>query len=160
MSSDQTGRTDLLATLTQAMRETSAQGVLFSQAVAERLGIASSDLECLDIVVLRGPVTAGALARATGLTTGAITAVIDRLEKARYVRRVRDAADRRKVLVQPLPAIEAKIVPWFASLAKAMDATLASYSGDELRLLLDFYRRAHVVMIAETAKLRGKPPAG
>jgi DNA-binding MarR family transcriptional regulator len=156
MSSDPTGRADLLATLTRAMRETSAQGVLFSQAVAEGLGIASSDLECLDIVVLRGPVTAGTLAQATGLTTGAITAVIDRLEKAGYVRRVRATADRRKVLVEPLPAIEARIMPWFASLAKAMDITLGAYTDGELRLLLDFYRRAHVVMVAETAKLRGR----
>jgi hypothetical protein len=59
------------------MCDASGQGVMYSQAVAQRLGINSTDLECLDHIVLRGPLTAGALAEATGLTTGAITGVID-----------------------------------------------------------------------------------
>jgi DNA-binding MarR family transcriptional regulator len=62
------------------MCDASGQGVMYSQAVAQRLGINSTDLECLDHIVLRGPLIAGALAEATGLTTGAITGVIDRLE--------------------------------------------------------------------------------
>lgn len=141
------------------MRETSALGVLFSHTVAGRLGIASSDLECLDIVVLRGPVTAGELATATGLTTGAITGVIDRLEQAGFVRRTRDTADRRKVLVAAQPSVMRRVGPWFQSLAAAMEATLAGYSDAELKLLTDFYQRAREVMQMEITKLRagGRP---
>src|ERR1043165_7694421 len=87
-------RQRLLQRLEHGARITSAQSILFSQAVADRLKLNSSDLECLDIVMLRGPVTAGELAQATGLTTGAITGLIDRLERAGYVRRARDAEDR------------------------------------------------------------------
>jgi DNA-binding MarR family transcriptional regulator len=105
MSRRQVSRNELVAALNHAMRDASGQGVLYSQAVAERLGINSTDLECLDIIVMRGPVTAGELARATGLTTGAITGVIDRLDRAGFAKREHDAADRRKVLVRALPAV-------------------------------------------------------
>src|SRR5262245_31160826 len=110
MSSKPTKRQELVAALNVAMREASGQGMLYSQAVAQRLGINSTDLECLDYIV-RGPVTAGALAEATGLTTGAITGVIDRLERAGFAKREADANDRRKVLVRITPAVQEKIGP-------------------------------------------------
>ncbi len=81
-SSQVAARSATIAALMQAMRETSGLGVMFSQSIGKRLGISGSDLECLDFVVLRGPVTAGELAAVTGLTTGAITGLIDRLEQA------------------------------------------------------------------------------
>ncbi len=73
------------------------QSVLVSSAVAERVGLSSSDLECLDFIVMgnSGAVTPGDLATATGLTSGAITGVVDRLERGGFVRREADAADRR-----------------------------------------------------------------
>jgi len=148
------GRQELIADLMRAMRRVSAQGVLFSQAVATRAGIASSDLECLDIILLAGRVTAGELARATGLTTGAITGVADRLERSGLVRRVRDSDDRRKVWLQVLPRAERQLGPWFASLATAVDTMLRDYDVAFLESLLEFYRRASMVMVAETAKLR------
>ena len=86
-------RAALLQELEEAMRRSSAQGVLFGQAVANVAGISGSDLECIDILYLEGRVTAGRLAEVTGLTTGAITGVIDRLEKAGYVRRERAKVD-------------------------------------------------------------------
>jgi len=140
--------------LEQAMRKSSAQGVLFSQAVAARVGIASSDLECLDIIILNTRVTAGELAVATGLTTGAVTGVIDRLEKAGFAGRERDPSDRRKVFVRALPAVERRIVPLYRSLQRAVAAELAGYSDKELALLLDFFSRAGRMMVAETKKLR------
>jgi len=136
------------------MRKSSAQGVLFSQAVAWRVGIASSDLECLDIIVLNTRVTAGELAAATGLTTGAVTGVIDRLEKAGFARRERDPSDRRKVFVRALPAVERRVVPLYRSLQQAVAAELAGYGDKELALLLDFFSRAGRMMVAETKKLR------
>ena len=96
-------RAALLQELEEAMRRSSAQGVLFGQTVANVAGISGSDLECLDFLNLEGRVTAGRLAEVTGLTTGAITGVVDRLEKAGLVRRERDEADRRKVFIATVP---------------------------------------------------------
>src|SRR5712672_4038437 len=95
--------------LENALRRSSAQGVIFGQTVAGRLGISSSDLECLDFLNLEGRVTAGRLAEVTGLTTGAITGVVDRLEKAGLVRRERDDHDRRKVFIATVPETAMKI---------------------------------------------------
>lgn len=148
-----TGRRELIAALMRAMRETSAQGGPFSHAVASRVGIASSDLECLDIVLLSGRATPGELAKSTGLTTGAITGVLDRLEKAGFVQRQRDATDRRKVWVTALPAAEGDIGPLFQSLARAMDAILSDYDKATLERLLAFYGRARDVLVAETENL-------
>ena len=99
-------KTALLNELHLEMRRMSAQGVLLSSAVAEHAGISSSDLECLDYIVMAAPeaITAGQLAASTGLTTGAITGLIDRLEKAGFVRREHDREDRRKVRVVPVKA--------------------------------------------------------
>jgi len=142
MSRGAKGRAQLMEALDKAMREASGLGVVYSQEVAARLGIHSTDLECLDLILLRGPVTAGALVEATGLTSGAITGVIDRLERAGFVRRNRDAGDRRKVLVQALPAVNKVAPKFFGPMQRASRAALASYSEQELALLLDFFHRA------------------
>lgn len=142
MSRPKKDRRQLIDALNLAMRDASGSGVLFSSAVAARLGIASSDLECLDYVV-RGPKTAGELARATGLTTGAITGVIDRLERAGFVRREADPDDRRKVVVKPLAAVKDRVMPLFAPMERAQMAALRSFSDQELAFLLDFFLRAH-----------------
>src|SRR3954470_6475303 len=92
-------RAALLTELEHAVRRSSAQGVIFGQTVANVAGISGSDLECLDFLILGGQVTAGRLAEVTGLTTGAITGVVDRLAKAGLVRRERDETDRRKVFI-------------------------------------------------------------
>src|SRR5690349_24865620 len=84
-------RTELLRQLEEALRKVSAQSVLLSDTVARLVGLHSTDLECLDLLYLSGPATAGRLSAHTGLTTGATTAVIDRLERSGWVRRTRDA---------------------------------------------------------------------
>src|SRR5258708_13096070 len=112
MSTKTKRRRELEAALNAAMRDVSGQGVLYSQAVADRLGINSTDLECLDHIS-RGPLTAGRLAELTGLTTGAITGVIDRLERPGLARRERDADDPRKTLVSMLPAVSERAPPLF-----------------------------------------------
>jgi DNA-binding MarR family transcriptional regulator len=154
VSSPITTREELLAALDHQIRASSAVGVLFSHAVAARLGMNSSDLECLDIINLAGPVTAGTLASATGLTTGAITGVVDRLEAAGLARRERDAGDRRKVLVHTAPGAIEKILPLYGSLQAAMAAMLSDYDDAELALLVGFFARARAIMAAETRRLR------
>jgi DNA-binding MarR family transcriptional regulator len=154
-------REHLYAALNIAMRETSGTGVLYSQTAAARLGIAPTDLECLDWIA-RGPVTAGALAQVTGLTTGAITGVIDRLERAGFARRTPDPDDRRKVNVSAiLPAIEKEVAPLYRPMEQTAMAALSKYSEKELQLILDFLDRSRESAAAALAALqampRGKP---
>lgn len=148
------GRGAILMRLEHEIRKMSAQSVLFSNAVSSRLGINSSDLECLDILHLSGAASAGQLAATTGLTTGAITGVIDRLEKAGYVRRQRDPNDRRRVIIEARPNAEREIAPMFKSLAQAMTGLWSTFSDQDLTLILDFVSRSYPVMVEETAKLR------
>jgi len=129
--------------LERAMRDASGQGVLYSQAVAARLGINSTDLECLDVILMRGPVAAGELARATGLTSGAITGVIDRLDRAGLAKREPDPGDRRKVLVRAQPTVERRVAPLFEPMRRATMTALSDYDDKELALLLGFFTRAH-----------------
>ena len=145
MSSKRRTRQELIAALNQTMRDASGTGVLYSQAVAERLGINATDLECLDHIVTKGPLTAGALAEATGLTTGAITGVVDRLERAGFAKREHDTEDRRKVLVRALPAVMKRIMPLFAPMERHALATLQTLGDDELASFLETMERMNDV---------------
>lgn len=145
----------MLHNLGLAMRKTSAQGVLFSQAVADRVGMNPADVECLDILSESGPVTAGELAELTGLTTGAVTGLIDRLEKAGYVQRERDLSDRRRVIVQPLPKAQNDFLPLYEGLQQAIGRVCSSYSDEQLNLLLGFFSRLEPIFYQEIARLRG-----
>ena len=136
-----------------------AQSVLISQAVSERFGLSSSDLECLDLALLSGGATAGEFAKVTGLTTGAITGVIDRLEAAGYVRREKDPTDRRKVVVRARPAMTRRIAPLYDSLQREMTALWSGYGDQQLTLILDFLTRSCDLAVREIAKLQQKGPA-
>jgi len=93
-------RESLLQIFNEQLRHFSTDTVLFHQAVAEQLGLNSTDHKCLDVILENHAMTAGKLSELTGLTTGTITGVIDRLEKAGFVYREKDAEDRRKVIIQ------------------------------------------------------------
>src|SRR5215213_3372635 len=137
MSDEVADRASLVATLEGALRETSSQTVLFSHAVADRAGINPTDLETLDILVRSGPMTAGRLAELTGLTTGAITGLVDRLERRGYARREPHPSDRRSVIVQPLTEIaERDLGPAYVSMNQEMDELLSRYSDEELAVIL------------------------
>jgi DNA-binding MarR family transcriptional regulator len=147
-------RAALMQELENALRRSSAQGVIFGQTVANTVGISGSDLECLDFLNLEGRVTAGRLAEVTGLTTGAITGVVDRLEKAGLVRRERDPADRRKVFIAIVPENVAKVGRFYEHMQRGMVKLWESYSDAELRLLLEFASRGYVAMLAATEELK------
>src|SRR5207302_9772731 len=119
------------------MRRKDSNTQLLGQVSEERIEINATDLNCLNIMALAGPVTAGELARQTGLTTASITGVLDRLEEGGFVRRERDPKDRRRVNVNlnPGPAL-AGIGPTFGPLVMAWREAAASYSDAELRLLV------------------------
>jgi DNA-binding MarR family transcriptional regulator len=144
-------RATLLQELEEAMRRSSAQG----QTVANVAGIANSDLECMDILYLEGRVTAGRLAEVTGLTTGAITGVVDRLEKVGLVRRERDETDRRKVFIAVVPETAMKIGQLYVPMQQAMEKVWSAYSDEELRLLLRFANEGYKGVLAATAALKG-----
>jgi len=148
-------RAALLGELEEAMRRSSAQGVLFGQTVANVAGISGSDLECLDFLNLEGRVTAGRLAEVTGLTTGAITGVVDRLEKAGFVRRERDETDRRKVFIVTVPESVAEIGRFYVPMQAAMHKVLGSYSEAELQLLLRFASEGYKAVLEATEALKG-----
>src|SRR5262245_50213707 len=141
MSTGGMNRDALIVALNRAMDDASGQGVLDSQAVAERIVLSSPDRECLDCIALRGPIPAGDLAAATGLTTGAITGVIDRPERAGFARRDRHGSDRRKVLVRALPAVERRIGPLFQPMERRAMSVLSQYNDKELAFLLDVFSR-------------------
>lgn len=152
-------RGELLRALEEAARESATQSLFYNQAVAERLGINVTDLRCMDLLDRHGPMAAGELARRTGLTTGAITGVIDRLQRRGFVRRETDPHDRRRVVVHPTGDHDACARELFASLGAAWQELCASYRTTELTLILEFMQRTAELTRSETAKLRAAAPA-
>ncbi len=138
MSTSPDERRQRLDALAFELRELSTETVLFHARIAEMLGLNPTDHKSLDVLVRFGPITAGQLAERTGLTTGAITGIVDRLEKAGYARRVRDPNDRRRVIVETLPEAMEKITPLFASIYQASLELFSRYSDDELTLFHRF----------------------
>jgi DNA-binding MarR family transcriptional regulator len=149
----------LLQALGLELRRMSAQSVLLSSAVAERVGLSSSDLECLDYIVMAGAqaITPGRLATVTGLTSGAITGLVDRLEQAGFVRREPDPLDRRKIRVVAVEARVRQLGIYYARLIQRTEALWAQYSEEQLRTVLDFTRRSIDVSAAEVSYVRTLP---
>ena len=158
MSKSPAPRADLLRTLDETLRNVGAQSVLISDAVAKLVGLNSTDLECLDMLGLAGATTAGRLATHTGLTTGAMTAVIDRLERAGFARRVRDAGDRRCVLVEALPDNLRQIEQLYRPLAAAVARLNEEYGDRQLAVVVDYLSRAVTMAAEHLVWLQKQPP--
>jgi DNA-binding MarR family transcriptional regulator len=144
-----------------ALRSAGTAMQLLGAAAADRIGINVTDLNCLNILALSGQLTAGELARKTGLTTASITGVLDRLEEAGFVRRERDTGDRRRVVVR-LDATRGQrdVAPVFAPVIQAWRAAAARYTDEELGLILDFQRRLEQIMREALIQLREPDEAG
>jgi DNA-binding MarR family transcriptional regulator len=121
-------------------RELSTTSIFFHQAIAGKLGLNVTDTRCFELMsrYSQGPLTAGDLARATGLTTGAVTGILDRLEKAGLVERYRNAIDRRKVFVRPCMEALQRIGRLYEGLATASLKHASRYSTKELELIKDY----------------------
>ena len=150
-------RQELMRGLNRISRESSGLGVLFGEEVARRMGINHTDLECIDVIGQRERVTAGEVAEASGLTTGAVTGVIDRLEKAGYVKRERDPNDRRKVYVRLLPKALSEGGKYYGPFEQSVMALIDSYSDKDLALFLDYFTRTRDVVLGELTRLRNSP---
>jgi DNA-binding MarR family transcriptional regulator len=132
----------LVAEVDRCVRRAGAQSVLTSRAIAERFGLHSSDLEALDVIFLQGESSPSELADATGLTSGAMTALLDRLERAGYVERHSDPDDRRRVRVRPIPEAIEPIEAAYAGIQRRMFALWSSYSARDLRVIAEFLTRS------------------
>ena len=148
-------RGELELAFATALRGTGSLMTLMTQAAADRIGINATDLNCLNILSFSGHMTAGELARATGLTTASITGVIDRLEEAGYVTRERDPHDRRRVVVTlSLDQAMRNVASVFLPVMRDWRELATRYSDDELRLIVDFYARMEQVFRNNLIRLR------
>jgi DNA-binding MarR family transcriptional regulator len=126
---------------------------LFDDVLAMLAGMNRTDMRCLDVIGQQGPMTAGDLAAAVHLTSGAITAVLDRLEARGLVRRTRDLADRRRVLVEVAADLDALAAPVFGPFIEDAQRKLDTYSDRELAFLLRFLRDNREVLARHTTRL-------
>jgi DNA-binding MarR family transcriptional regulator len=124
------------------------------EAAAELMGVNLTDLRCLSRLHAAGPSTAGHLAVAAGLTRGAMTTAIDRLERAGYVARIRGETDRRTVLVELTPAARGVVEQIWGPIATAGRSVLARYSPAELALLAQALREARELQECEVGRIR------
>jgi DNA-binding MarR family transcriptional regulator len=151
-------RRALVARNAEVMRDFMAHAVLFQDAVARSAGLNGTDLQAVGLLVAGGPATPGELAARTGLTAGgAITAVVDRLERAGFVTRSRDPQDRRRVLVSAVPdAIAEAVGPAYAGVTERWGEVLAALSDEQLEFANDLFARAAAVNRAEVERMRGR----
>jgi DNA-binding MarR family transcriptional regulator len=149
-------REEIIQAIIEKRREMSTETIMFHQGVADVLGLHITDHKCLDFIRQYGAMPAGRLAELTGLTTGAVTGIIDRLEKAGYVRRANDPKDRRRTIVEPTQnkKWERKIEAIFIPLHERMRKLLSSYSDIELAFLLDVLTKSIELTREESKKLR------
>jgi DNA-binding MarR family transcriptional regulator len=141
------------------VRRSQAATDRYDQAVADAIGLNRTDMRCLDVISREGRVPAGRLAAETGLTTGAITTVLDRLERAGYARRVRDPDDRRRVLVELTPEAFAGAGDFYGAQAALSERMYRRYSEEQLELFLEWIRAGREVNEREAAKLEARTRA-
>ncbi|MET0412544.1 MAG: MarR family transcriptional regulator [Polyangiaceae bacterium] len=154
-------RQTLLGAIAEEGRRMSTRSVLLHAAIADKLGLNPSDHKCADVLRDQpGPITAGRLAELTGLSTGAITGVLDRLERAGFVARDQDPSDRRRVVVRCTPERAPDLGSLFMPLRDGMIAFCKRYTDAELRLILEFMQSSEAVMRAHMERLTQlAPPA-
>ena len=123
-------------------RDYGISSVLFRNAIGRKLGLNIADMECLSLLLIRGFSTPTELARYTGLTTGSTTAMLDRLEKAKFIKRKPNPKDRRGVLIEVTKKTAETFGPMVAGVQKALNELVASYSAKELAPIADFLSRS------------------
>jgi DNA-binding MarR family transcriptional regulator len=139
--SAESSRSDLVAAIAEQLRLQSGLALVLHQAVAERFGLHPTDLKCLDIAAREEAPTAGRIAELTAMSTSAVTALLDRLERRGFVERYRDPADRRKVYIRSTGRHEQQVGEVFAPLFAATSALLEDSSTADLAVLHRFLGR-------------------
>jgi DNA-binding MarR family transcriptional regulator len=151
-------KNDLIAELRREVRAAQSAVAAVDNAVAERLGINATDHRCLDILDQRGPMTAGALAEALGLSRSAVTTVLDRLEQRRYIRRRANPDDRRQVVAELTPLLYRRARELYGD-GDELVPMLERCSVDELALLVEFVRQDRELNEGRARRLAGRAPA-
>jgi len=148
---------DLVEELIREFRESGNQDDAFDNLAAERLGVNETDLHCLNIIENSGGLTAGELASQAGLTTGAVTGVIDRLERAGFARRVADPEDRRRVKLEVTPKFYERSERIWGPVAADWEALLTRrFTAGELERIIEFLRATNELGRKHVARLRGQ----
>jgi DNA-binding MarR family transcriptional regulator len=144
----------VVARFAELGRKLSQATVFFHSQIAEHVGLSATDHKCLDLALqAERPLTAGQIAELSGLSTGAVTGVIDRLERAGFVRRVRDPHDRRKVLVEVSRGSLTRYGDVYDGLSSALDTTLSDYTEGELAAIERYITTSIDLLNAEAEKL-------
>jgi len=158
-SGSQEKRAEILGELARELRQFNGLGASFFRAAAAQIGMTVTDMQVIDILESTGPTTAGQLADLTGLTTGAITGMLNRLEEAGLVRRARDPNDGRRVIVQLERGKDEmhKIDSIFASLGQAWDEMASHYDDEQITFLLEFLKRSNALSRKEIVRVREAP---
>jgi DNA-binding MarR family transcriptional regulator len=149
-------REDVLSEVAEELRLSGVTNGIADQVVADFLGLNRTDTRCLDIIERLDGVSAGRLASEAGLSTGAVTTVLDRLERAGYARRVQDPGDRRRVLVELTPAARRELQELYAPLTDATMRQLEGYTTDEVSLVRDFMRDNRRLNEAHAERVRAR----
>lgn len=136
-------RAELLQTLGDLARRFSTTTVFLHQVIAQTFGLNATDTRCLDLILTHpdGTMTAGRLAQLSGLTTGAITHILDRLETRGFIERVRDIVDRRKVFIRVQEESLKPLLPKYEALGKAYITLVEQYSDRELKLIFGYMQK-------------------
>jgi DNA-binding MarR family transcriptional regulator len=154
MTSSRRAKRELIDELLAEFRTSGNQDIAFDNLAAERLGLNRTDLHCINIIENDGGLTAGELAAEAGLTSGAVTGVIDRLERAGYARRVADPADRRRVKLEVTPRFYSRAERIWGPLKSDWDSSLARFTADELEGMVKFLRATNDLSRAHLERLR------
>lgn len=147
-------KADLVEKVILGARQYGISNVLFRNFIAEQLGLNVTDMECLGLLFHKRLATPSELARHTGLSSGAATAMLDRLERNGLIVRQPNPEDRRGTLIVLDPAGAEKVEPWFLSARRAQKKLISSYSIEELELLSGFFERASGMWEEERQKLK------
>jgi DNA-binding MarR family transcriptional regulator len=150
-------KTDLERRALAAVRDYGVHLTLFRNAMNEWAGLNTTDMECLRLLFAQHSATPSELARHTGLTSGATTAMLDRLEKASLIERQPNPNDRRGTLVSPTSASREKVAAWFASARDAQAKLIASYAESELAIIVDVFEQFAKLWDDERGKLQKDP---
>ena len=145
-------RQELLRQVTLAVRLHQNAYDRFEDAAADYVGVNRTAMRCMDVLERAGRLTAGEIAVQTGLSSGAVTALLDRLERAGYVRRLRDTADRRRVWVELTEAAIARAGEVYEPLA-GVTAEFARYSDADIRLITSYLQRGSEVLLAQADRV-------
>jgi DNA-binding MarR family transcriptional regulator len=125
------------------VRKFIAAAILFNEKVAAEVGLNGTDLQSLGLLQLEGSATPGELARFASVTTGGMTVVLDRLQRAGYITREPNPKDRRSSIIRPVRARMRKLERIYRSKGQALTRVLAGYREHELQLILDFFKKTN-----------------